>query len=194
MKLRCALRLGFKIRLRTLDSGQTPLLVRDQIRERLAAVRALPGRLAVPQLGDLRSQFRLRLDHPPVAHRLVLRRVGLNPSAVERDMIERRKARFQAMLQHLVEQPAEHREKARAVPVRRTEVRRLAARQRLEAQLLAARLRGLPRRMNPEAAGIDDQRRNNRRIIRRTPLGAGVGALDLREVQLGPNKVADEKH
>ena len=61
------------------------------------------------------------------------------------------------MLQHLVEQPAERLEMARAEPVRRTEVRRLVARQSFEAQPLAARLRDLPRRMQPEAVGVDDR-------------------------------------
>lgn len=93
--------LGFQIRLRLLDPGLAMLLVRDHIQECLA-----DGPVG-PQLRNLRSQFRLRLEHPPATHRLALGRVRLNPRAVERNnMVERRGTRFQATPQDLIESPS----------------------------------------------------------------------------------------
>ena len=89
-------RLHLKFDLGLANPLGTPLLVGDPIRHLLAGlvvavqlvllgVRRL-GR-AEP-LGDLGFQLRRTLFHALVAHRLVLRRVGFDLGAVERDMAE----------------------------------------------------------------------------------------------------------
>src|ERR1700720_579537 len=55
-------------------------------------------------LGDLGFQLRGALFHALVAHRLVLRRVGFDLGAIERDMSELHEAGLLAQLQNLPEQ------------------------------------------------------------------------------------------
>src|SRR5215211_3097852 len=59
---------------------------------------------AALSLGDLRFQLGGAIVHALVAHRLVLRRVGLDLGAIERDMPELHQAGLLAQLQNLHEQ------------------------------------------------------------------------------------------
>ena len=59
---------------------------------------------------DLRREPRLRLRHPPVAHRPMLRRIRFDLRTVQCDMPQFHEARALTALQHLHEEPGQRRQ------------------------------------------------------------------------------------
>ena len=95
-----SLRLRLQFGLGLADALGAPLLVGDPIRHLLSGLVAavllvllsVRRRRRAQPLGDLAIQLPQALSHAPVAHRLVLRRIGFDLGAIERDMPEFGKA------------------------------------------------------------------------------------------------------
>jgi len=111
------LSLGFQRRLGLLDLGHAPDLVGHPVGRLIATrlaqggVLRLVGLLGGRQPGlDLGLQLRLGLEHPLIAHRLVLGGVGFDLRPVQRHMAQIGQPSPLAQPQHLHEQSAQRRQ------------------------------------------------------------------------------------
>ena len=188
------LRLRLQVGLGGADPLGTPLLIGDPLRHLLAGLIAavqlvLLGvrRLGRAEpLGDLGFQLGGAIVHALVAHRLVLRRVGLDLGAIERDMPELHQAGLLAQLQNLREQFA----KRLQVPLAKirdgAEIRRIERHNAHEVDPFPARLGDPARRVAAATVRIEQQRRHHDGIERRLPPLAAVRAGDLGQVDFIP--------
>lgn len=143
-------------------------------------------------LAHLGGQFRLRLLHPLVAHRLVLRSVGLDLRPVQRDMPQLYQTGLLAQLQHLHEQAGQGVQVTSAELRDGPEIGAALRCHRHEVKALFARPCQPPRRIDPAAVPVQQQRRHHPRIKRRIAAYLVIAVEDRRQIQVVADHVADE--
>ena len=189
-------RLGLQFGLRRPDLLGALLLVRDPVRQLLAALVAAERLVflgvrrfgGAHPLGDLGVELGRPLGHALITHRLVLRSVRLDLRAVERHMAELRQPRPVAQLQNLREQAGERLQVTLAEVRDGAEIRRVEPDDAHEVDPFARRLGDPARRVDPVAISVEQQRRHHRRIKRRLPARAPVGSLNLPKIELLDHK------
>jgi signal transduction histidine kinase len=118
----------------------------------------------------------------------VLRGVGFDLGAIERDMAELDQAGSLAQMQDLPEQRAQRLQVPPAELRHGAEIRRIERHDAHEINALAARLRDAARGVNAAAIGIEQQRRHHHGIERRLPTIAVIARSDRGEVDLVPHQ------
>lgn len=200
-RLRLGLRLGlgFQRRLGGADLLQPLGLVRHPGRHLVAALVAQRAiLLGIRRLGrrqpggDFGRQFRLGLLHSPVAHRLMLGRVGLHFGPIQGNMTQVHQSGLLAQPQHLDEQLRQGPQMPPAELRNRPEIRLVAGRHRQEVQPLLARPRQPTGRVDPSAVAVEQHRRHHPRIERRVAAKFGVTGQDRRQIQLLSHQVPDK--
>ena len=193
-------RLGLQFGLGCADLFGAPLLVGDPVRHLFAALVAPEGgvlagvrhRRGVHPTRDLGLQFRRAFGHPLVAHRFVLGGVGLDLRPVQRHVAELDQPGPLAQPQHLRKQRRKRRQMTLAEIRDRTEIRRVEADDAHEVDAFPTGLGDPPRRVDPVAIAVEQQRRHHRRIERRLPAIDAVHPLDRLQIDLLDHQVQDE--
>jgi hypothetical protein len=151
----------------------------------VASILLRVGRLRFLQdLVDDLPQPRLVLEHPFVAHRLVLRRMRFHLRPVDRHLSQLHQLRFLAQVQNLHEQRPERVQVAPPELADPRVVRVAARREHPEGHVLVRPSLDLPRRPHAHAVPVQEQRQHHHRVVRRVaPLLALVRRLDGRQVE-----------
>jgi hypothetical protein len=127
------------------------------------------------QLLDLLLQLRLGFEHPLVAHRFVLRGIGLHLGAFQRHMAQAHHAALLAEAQDLHKQLAQGLKVAAAELIDPGVVRLLVAGQHPESQILVAGALDPTGRDDACAVGVEQKQRHHPRV--KPLLPAGILAL-----------------
>ena len=129
---------------------------------RLGVLGRILGLRAGQPLGHCAGKRHLGFDHAGVAHRLVLRRVGFDLGAVQRNMAESSQASLAAQCRH-----------------------------GLELQPLSTSPRDPIRRIDATAIGAEQPRHHHRRMTGRVAARLGTGTHDCTKIQFLADKIAD---
>ena len=122
----------------------------------------------------------------------MLRGIGLDLGAIERNVSQLHQAGRPAQLQHLHEQLAQRPKVPAAKLGEGAEVRPVQRRHRHEVHALLAGLRQPARRVDPAAVAVQQQRHHHRRMVRRIAAVLVVARQDRRQVELLAHRVANE--
>lgn len=121
------------------------------------------------QFGNLLLEAPFSVDHPSVAHRLVLGRVGIDLGTVDGDVPELDQSRLLAQPKHLQEQP---REGAQVLLTKRRDavvIRMLVARKNAKRYILIGRPLNLARRPHANAVRVHEKRHHHPRVVPARP-------------------------
>ena len=141
---------------------------------------------------DFRGQRQLDRLHPPVAHRLMTRGVGLQLGAVHRHVSELDQTSRPTQAQHLHEQVRQGHEVALAEVGDGAEIRPVQAGHGHDIDPLLTGTSELARRVQPPAVAVEQERHHHARMVGRVAALFRVGVENGREVERLPHRVAHE--